>query len=141
MAERTPEMRAVDYVERVISDLNAERQRCDAAVNRIASIDIEEREAKRVLNALLARAALPTSEWRERAPTAAEVEAHDGLWLCDFDGTPEGLAFVPLHVDDDGVVMADLGSDILPADGMGRRWRPYNRDVNPVPWPVVGAHE
>ncbi len=91
-------------------------------------------------------------EWRAVAPTAAEIEAHDGWWwLAREQDRPALLS--PLVCDDSDecgayVWRGEIGARI-PADEWDecRRddWRagalvcPCNSEGVPVAWPVVGV--
>jgi hypothetical protein len=80
----------------------------------------------------------PDTGWRDRPPTPAEVEAHDGLWLWLDHEDPDvpapyelmlcdGAIFTAEH---DPLMMAELHSE-------GDRWRPVDRELWPAPWPTT----
>ncbi len=76
--------------------------------------------------------AAPVSEWRARAPTAAEVEAHsaaNGWWMRRY--LADGLYIARVRPENMAAFLAHLC-------GAGFEWRPYDADGNPVAWPEVG---
>jgi len=81
------------------------------------------------------------SDWRNRPPTAEEVDAHDGLWVArwpvDHDGDI-GLEVLRLWISAEGDV-APFGESRLVPIHASESWRPYDRDGTPVAWPTEEA--
>ena len=84
-----------------------------------------------MLDALLA--AYDASGWRDRAPTAAEVEAHDGRWIYDR----KSWVWPYPDVYEKTALIAAISGFWLSDDEKNVRWRPVTNDWRDAPWPEV----